>query len=171
MPFKAGMKHIFNPEQAIKANSPWFVRPFEALGEGGGSTSMRRLQSGRQARKSIRAQHEADLAEISRDSADLARMNPNGRLTDDQITALGNRRMDAATRQTTALNEQGGTNVDFIGDVGSALWAGDWRQKAVKAGVLGAGWMGLNGAGRLVSGGSATTNNAGQRDIMGVPLI
>lgn len=171
MPFKAGMKHIFNPGQAVKANSPWYIRPFEALGEGGGSNQMRRMQSGIQSRKNIRAQHDADLAEINRDSADLARRNSDGRLTNDQITELGNQRKDAATRRSNALDEQGGTRMDFVGDVASAMWAGNWQQRAVKAGAVGAGWMALNGAGRLASGGTATTNNSGQRDIMGIPLI
>lgn len=42
---------------------------------------------------------------------------------------------------------------------------------AQRWGVVGAGWMGLNMAGRAVTGGSLAYNNTGERDIAGIPFI
>jgi hypothetical protein len=42
---------------------------------------------------------------------------------------------------------------------------------AQRWGVAGAGWMGMNMAGRAVTGGSFAYNNQGERDIAGIPFI
>lgn len=64
---------------------------------------------------------------------------------------------------------------DMAKGYGKEAWgfmrAGTAGQQAVKFGAAGAAYMGVNAVGRAVTGGGATYNSSGQRDIMGVPLI
>jgi hypothetical protein len=52
-----------------------------------------------------------------------------------------------------------------------AMNEGTGAQIATKWGAVGAGYLAVNGMGRAATGGGATYNSSGQRDIMGVPLI
>lgn len=63
------------------------------------------------------------------------------------------------------------TTKEMTGGVWNAMNTGSAAQVATKWGAVGAGYMALNGMGRAVSGGGATYDSSGKRDIMGVPFV
>lgn len=63
----------------------------------------------------------------------------------------------------TPLNYLGAK--DYAGQDGRAMAI------AARTGAVGAAWMGVNGLGRMATGGGMTYNNTGERDIAGIPFI
>lgn len=73
---------------------------------------------------------------------------------------------------------QGGANQNVVAGLKQApgiakdyLFGGTAGQIAARNGALVGGYVGLNAAGRAVSGGGMAHNNQGQRDIAGIPFI
>jgi hypothetical protein len=71
-----------------------------------------------------------------------------------------------------------GYNNDFKGNVkagldvaGTYFFGEGGKKSAIRIGTAAAGYMGVNMAGRAITGGSLTTNNNGERDIAGIPFI
>lgn len=64
-----------------------------------------------------------------------------------------------------------GTAWDVTKHSFKAMNAGSAGQIATKWGAVAGGYLAVNGAGRALTGGGATYNASGDRDIMGVPLV
>ena len=96
--------------------------------------------------------------------------------TIDAIKSYRNSRLNVA--EGFAKDGKLGTMGKIASDMGTAkslagsyFMGGTAAQNATRIGTVGAGYMGVNLAGRGLTGGTLTKNNKGERDIAGIPFI
>lgn len=173
-------KKAVNPISTnVDANNSILTRPFKNNALGGQEIIEKRVLGARDRHKNpwnydergtqIR-EREAQMEGLQNALKDPNLANERGAALRSEVSTLEN---DINLLKTRRDGDPGflSTTKEMAAGTFRAMNAGSAAQVATKWGAVGAGYMALNGIGRGLSGGGATYDSSGKRDIMGVPFI
>lgn len=175
MAIKSAFNAAFKKDIFANSDANLMSRLFDAKALDG-HTNIDKARGVLNARKETMTNTKSEIEKARTTIADNRKMMDGLDKDSDDFKALQTQiasREDVIKAQTKKQSDVGlmKTYGDVAGHAWGAMNAGSAGQIATKWGAVGAGYMALNAAGRGLSGGGATYNSSGQRDIMGVPLI
>lgn len=132
------------------------------------------MQSARGSQRAANtSQRHIDMAETERRRLKTAAENPEFRGADGKLSKAGYENVAAQQREAYLGQIRNRTDArnGMIDEAKHYFTGGDFTQNAARIGAATAAYGGVAVGTRYLSGGSATTNNQGRRDIAGIPFI
>lgn len=177
--------NVFKDEAASKWAGNIRSNMGDARSYGKSASGVNHAKDGAAANSVLASRVSKNTTKMNREGTSPERMqalaNQNGNLQG-YGTQLKNSGDDFALHQEGVAEElrrlQGGANQGVVNGLKQApgvakdyLFGGSAGQIAARNGALVGGYLGVNAAGRALSGGGLAHNNQGQRDIAGIPFL